>query len=500
MTSAPIILVPGFWLGAWAWDEVAAMLRADGHDVTALTLPGLESADADRSSITFDDHVDAIVDAVEAAAAPVVLAVHSATGFSGYAASDRVPDGSRRWSTSTPRRAIAPLDPGFEDVEKPMVWSEIEAEENLDGLSDEQKADVPRAGRPGAGRRPPRGSAELTNDARRDIPSTLIATGFTAEDYQKYAHGAPRVVVPRRHPRAAQRDLDRPADQPLADVVAAGRHRPDHRRRRRRRGERAMTGTAAATTDGIGGNAFEAAEGTADWRVVGDGAIRVLRDRFVRAERAVRRRRSRDLPGIADHAPDVDVRAGGVTVRLLTYADDWYGMSQRDLDAARRISAVAREQGLAADTSAVASFLVVPGALSTAEVLPFWQAVLGYEPRRDSPRGGPRRPARSPARASGSRRMDEPRGDGGGAIHVAIWVPHELAEARVKAALAAGGRLVRDQLAPPGGRSPTRPATRRHRDDQAARLRARRRRVAACRSSAARRLPQPSRPAGSHLR
>ena len=42
-----------------------------------------------------------------------------------------------------------------------------------------------------------------------------------------------------------------------------------------------MTGTAVATTDGIGGNAFEAAEGTADWRVVGDGAYRVLRNRLV---------------------------------------------------------------------------------------------------------------------------------------------------------------------------------------------------------------------------
>ena len=50
--TAPIILVPGFWLGAWAWDEVADTLRADGHDVTALTLPGLESADADRSSVS----------------------------------------------------------------------------------------------------------------------------------------------------------------------------------------------------------------------------------------------------------------------------------------------------------------------------------------------------------------------------------------------------------------------------------------------------------------
>src|SRR5438477_8855881 len=92
MTTAPIVLVPGFWLGAWAWDEVASALRGDGHDVTALTLPGLESADADRSSITLSDHVDAISEAVTAARTPVVLAVHSGTGGAGYAATDRVPD------------------------------------------------------------------------------------------------------------------------------------------------------------------------------------------------------------------------------------------------------------------------------------------------------------------------------------------------------------------------------------------------------------------------
>ena len=44
--------------------------------------------------------------------------------------------------------------------------------------------------------------------------------------------------------------------------------------------------------------------------------------------------------------------------------------------------------------------------------------------------------------------MQEPRPDGGGAIHVAIWVPYEQAEARIAAALAAGGRMVRDEFAP----------------------------------------------------
>src|SRR5438309_10602588 len=80
MKTTPIILVPGFWLGGWAWDEVASALRGDGHDVRALTLPGLESADADRSSTTPSDHVDAIREGVTAAEAPYVLAVHTGTG------------------------------------------------------------------------------------------------------------------------------------------------------------------------------------------------------------------------------------------------------------------------------------------------------------------------------------------------------------------------------------------------------------------------------------
>src|ERR671919_3154362 len=120
MSAAPIVLVPGFWLGAWAWDEVAAALRTDGHDVTALTLPGLESADADRSAITLSDHVDAIVEAVSAAGAPVVLAVHSGAGASGYAASDPVPQliAAMVYVDSGP--ATGALEPDFDDVEKPL--------------------------------------------------------------------------------------------------------------------------------------------------------------------------------------------------------------------------------------------------------------------------------------------------------------------------------------------------------------------------------------------
>lgn len=189
MTSAPIILVPGFWLGAWAWDEVAGLLRADGHHVTALTLPGQASVDEDRSAVTFLDHVDAIVAALEAASAPAVLVVHSASGFSGYAASDRVPERIAAMVYVDTAPGKPPLDPS-QDGDKPLVWEELVGEENLDGLSEAQLATFRERAVPVPGAIL-RATYEFTNDARRDIPSTLIATGFTAEAYQSHAREHP---------------------------------------------------------------------------------------------------------------------------------------------------------------------------------------------------------------------------------------------------------------------------------------------------------------------
>ena len=181
MNAAPIILVPGFWLGAWAWDEVAAALRADRHDVTALTLPGLESADADRSAITLSDHVDAICEAVRAAGAPVVLAVHSGAGASGYAATDRIPQliAAMVYVDSGP--ATGALAPGFDAVEMPLPSrEELEKEENLDGLTEEHFETFRRRAIPQPGGTL-RDAAELTNDARLDVPTTVICTGFTSD-------------------------------------------------------------------------------------------------------------------------------------------------------------------------------------------------------------------------------------------------------------------------------------------------------------------------------
>jgi 4a-hydroxytetrahydrobiopterin dehydratase len=154
-----------------------------------------------------------------------------------------------------------------------------------------------------------------------------------------------------------------------------------------------------------------------------------------------------ELPSLDDHPPLVDLRPDGVTVRLITMTEEHYGMSTRDVELARQISAVARDLGLSGDPAAVQSLLVIPGAPDTAEVMPFWRAVLGYEPRPDTPDEDLVDPqSRGPS--FWFEPMDEPRADGGGAIHVAVWVPYEQAEARVAAALAAGGHMVRDEFAP----------------------------------------------------
>ena len=199
-------------------------------------------------------------------------------------------------------------------------------------------------------------------------------------------------------------------------------------------------------TETITPQQFHEAEGVGDWRVVGDGACTFFRtSSFAEAARLVQA--MSELPGLDAHHPDVDLRADGVTVRLITVTEDHYGMSMRDVELARQISGVARDLGLSGDPSAVQSVLVIPGAPNTAEVMPFWQAALGYEPRADTPDEDLVDP-RGRGPSFWFEPMDEPRPDGGGAIHVAIWVPYEQAEARVAAALAAGGRMVRDGFAP----------------------------------------------------
>lgn len=191
---------------------------------------------------------------------------------------------------------------------------------------------------------------------------------------------------------------------------------------------------------------FHGAAGVDDWRVVGDGACSFFPTGSL-AESARLVHAIGELADVDDHRPDIDIRGDGVTVRLITTTAEHYGMSTRDVELARQISAAARGLGLSADPSAVQSVLVIPGAPNTTEVMPFWREALGYRPRPDTPDEDLIDP-RGRGPSFWFEPMDEPRADGGGSIHVAIWVPPEQGEDRVAAALAAGGHMVRDDFAP----------------------------------------------------
>ncbi|MEO8540235.1 MAG: alpha/beta hydrolase [bacterium] len=181
MSTPPIVLVPGFWLGAWAWDEVGALLRADGHEVIPVTLPGLESAESDRSAITLADHIDAICDVVNSTGRPVILAVHSGASVPGYGASDRIPEQIARMVYVDTAPGTGAINPDFAESEWALPSpEELAASENLDGLSEEQLATFRSRAIPQPGSAL-RDAPELNNPARLDVPSVVICTGFPSE-------------------------------------------------------------------------------------------------------------------------------------------------------------------------------------------------------------------------------------------------------------------------------------------------------------------------------
>jgi 4a-hydroxytetrahydrobiopterin dehydratase len=118
-----------------------------------------------------------------------------------------------------------------------------------------------------------------------------------------------------------------------------------------------------------------------------------------------------------------------------------YGLFDEDLELARAISTAARELELTADPTAIQTLSMIPGAPQRKSIMPFWQAVLAYVPRPDSPDEDLVDPHDRLA-PFWFEEMDELRPDGKGSIHFVVWVPWDQAEARVAAALSAGGRIV----------------------------------------------------------
>ena len=87
-------MIPGLWLDASSWDAVAPSVDASGFHARPLTMPGLESDDADRHTITLDTHIDYITRLIDEVPddETIALVAHSGGGLVANGAIDRRPD------------------------------------------------------------------------------------------------------------------------------------------------------------------------------------------------------------------------------------------------------------------------------------------------------------------------------------------------------------------------------------------------------------------------
>jgi pimeloyl-ACP methyl ester carboxylesterase len=194
---ATMVLVPGAWLGAWAWREVAAGLRAAGHEVYPLTLTGV----ADRShlagpGVDLDTQATDVVRLIEAEELrDVVLVGHSHGGIVAAAAADRIPDRLARvvyvdsgplpngtaefemWPEEEQRRVRAHAE--TDGLLPPRDWDQAADPQNLAGLGEDALAALRR-------RSTPQPVAPVTQPMDRAgdpfaVPATLLACTFPIE-------------------------------------------------------------------------------------------------------------------------------------------------------------------------------------------------------------------------------------------------------------------------------------------------------------------------------
>jgi len=141
-----------------------------------------------------------------------------------------------------------------------------------------------------------------------------------------------------------------------------------------------------------------------------------------------------------DHHPDIDLRYPGVVrISLSTHAIG--GLSNEDVEFARRVSQLAVAAGAVAADAPITRLEIAIDTMDADRIRPFWAAVLGYDDR-----DGALVDPLSVGPPMWFQQMDVPR-PGRGRFHLDVSVPHDQAPSRIEAALAAGGTMVSDEHA-----------------------------------------------------
>jgi len=183
---------------------------------------------------------------------------------------------------------------------------------------------------------------------------------------------------------------------------------------------------------------FRASPGVEDWRAQSMGAFA----QFATGTFAVGAQLLAAIAELADaanHHPDVDIRFATVRVRLITHSEG--GLTRADADLAARISEAARELDIPAETGRMEQVMLAIATPDADAVVPFWKAATGFDEVAegallDADARGPLiwfQPVDRPLR---------------GRSHVDVNGPRDVIEARVAAAVAAGGTIADDSHAP----------------------------------------------------
>jgi pimeloyl-ACP methyl ester carboxylesterase len=174
-----VILIPGFWLDASAWDEVVPAVAATGHTPRPITLPGLVPADPE---VGLRDQIDFVVKLVDAAAGPVVLVGHSGGGAVAHGVVDARPDRIAKviYVDSGPLGHGGIINDEFEAVDGmvPLPPRDFFDDESVVDMTDEAWAAF--AARAIA--IPEKVAAEkqvLSDERRYDVPVTVITSEMT---------------------------------------------------------------------------------------------------------------------------------------------------------------------------------------------------------------------------------------------------------------------------------------------------------------------------------